>query len=202
MRSASYGLRHPASASCLGRHMRLAGRCPNNSSLFPPLAAVVVIAAHHQRKIYFIFAILENLWIFQNCFLTGGGATASGISRNSPLVKMRLERSAELVGAKPFHLLTQTALPLKSPTGAFIATLRKRGRSKREISNNYSADYAQSNAERIQIVLFTNKNSRPAGGRAGAEVPEIIQQTAEWRGSGHRCRAAGRRCFYRRSPGA
>ena len=36
-------------------------------------------------------------------------------------VKKRLERSAELVGAKPLHLLTQTALPLKSPTGAFIA---------------------------------------------------------------------------------
>ena len=31
-------------------------------------------------------------------------------------------KSAELVGAKPLHLLTQTALPLKSPTGAFIAT--------------------------------------------------------------------------------
>ena len=44
MRSAFYGLRHPASASCLGRHSRLAGRCPNNSSLFPPLAAVVVVA--------------------------------------------------------------------------------------------------------------------------------------------------------------
>ena len=38
----------------------------------------------------------------------------------TPPVKMRLERSAELVGAKPLHLLTQTALPLKSPTGAFI----------------------------------------------------------------------------------
>ena len=36
-------------------------------------------------------------------------------------IKMRLPRSAELVGAKPLHLLTQTALPLKSPTGAFIA---------------------------------------------------------------------------------
>ena len=31
-------------------------------------------------------------------------------------------KSAELVGAKPLHLLTQTALPLESPTGAFIAT--------------------------------------------------------------------------------
>ena len=39
----------------------------------------------------------------------------------TPPVKVRLERSAELVGAKPLHLLTQTALPLKSPTGAFIA---------------------------------------------------------------------------------
>ena len=45
MPSAPSGLRHPASASCLGRHARLAGRCPNNSSLFPPLAAVVVVAA-------------------------------------------------------------------------------------------------------------------------------------------------------------
>ena len=47
------GLRHPAFASCLGRHSRLAGRCPNNSSLFPPLAAVVVVASHVQRKEYF-----------------------------------------------------------------------------------------------------------------------------------------------------
>ena len=31
------------------------------------------------------------------------------------------EKPSELVGAKPLHLLTQTALPLKSPTGAFIA---------------------------------------------------------------------------------
>ena len=30
----------------------------------------------------------------------------------------------ELVGATPLHLLSQTALPLKSPTGAFIAALR------------------------------------------------------------------------------
>ena len=29
-----------------------------------------------------------------------------------------------LVGAAPLHLLSQTALPLKSPTGAFIAPLR------------------------------------------------------------------------------
>ena len=29
-----------------------------------------------------------------------------------------------LVGARPLHLLSQTVLPLKSPTGAFIAALR------------------------------------------------------------------------------
>ena len=34
------------------------------------------------------------------------------------------ETFVELVGARPLHLLSQTALPLKSPTGAFIAPLR------------------------------------------------------------------------------
>ena len=38
------GLRHPASASCLGRHSHPAGRCPNSSSLHPPQAAVVAVA--------------------------------------------------------------------------------------------------------------------------------------------------------------
>ena len=58
MRSASSGLRHPASASCLGRHSRLAGRCPNNSSLFPPLAAVVVVAAER----LFLFVVSKLLF--------------------------------------------------------------------------------------------------------------------------------------------
>ena len=35
------GLRHPASAAL---RLRLAGRGPNSSSLFPPLAAVVAVA--------------------------------------------------------------------------------------------------------------------------------------------------------------
>ena len=68
---------------------------------------------------------------FLNPLFTGGGVTVNCICNSNrhltiaaPSVKMRLERSAELVGAKPLHLLTQTALPLKSPTGAFIATLR------------------------------------------------------------------------------
>ena len=43
-RAGSDGLRPPASASCLGRHSHPAGRCPNSSSLYPPLAAVVAVA--------------------------------------------------------------------------------------------------------------------------------------------------------------
>ena len=34
------------------------------------------------------------------------------------------ETFVELVGARPLHLLSQTVLPLKSPTGAFIAPRR------------------------------------------------------------------------------
>ena len=34
------------------------------------------------------------------------------------------ETFVELVGVRPLHLLSQTVLPLKSPTGAFIAALR------------------------------------------------------------------------------
>ena len=60
----------------------------------------------------------------QQPLFTVYGRKAAAASVTIPPVKMRLERSAELVGAKPLHLLTQTALPLKSPTGAFIAALR------------------------------------------------------------------------------
>ena len=40
----SDGLRCPASTSCLERHSCPADRCPNSSSLYPPLAAVVAVA--------------------------------------------------------------------------------------------------------------------------------------------------------------
>ena len=74
MRSASSGLRHPASASCLGRHSRLAGRCPNNSSLFPPLAAVVVVAT---ERIVLNFGFQESLRTFLKPIFTGGVGTNS-----------------------------------------------------------------------------------------------------------------------------
>ena len=76
MRSASSGLRHPASASCLGRHSRLAGRCPNNSSLFPPLAAVVVVAA---ERIVLNFGFQESLRTFLKPIFTGGVVEGNGI---------------------------------------------------------------------------------------------------------------------------
>ena len=38
------GSRLPAAASCLGRHAHPAGRSPNSSSLFLPLAAVIAVA--------------------------------------------------------------------------------------------------------------------------------------------------------------
>ena len=58
------------------------------------------------------FSILENV-VFHRDFTSQTLA-----SFPSDLV------GVALVGATPLHLLSQTALPLKSPTGAFIAALR------------------------------------------------------------------------------
>ena len=58
------------------------------------------------------FSILENV-VFHRDF-----TSAMRLHFRSDLV------GVALVGATPLHLLSQTALPLKSPTGAFIAPLR------------------------------------------------------------------------------
>ena len=58
------------------------------------------------------FSILENV-VFHRDF-----TSAMRLHFRSDLV------GVALVGATPLHLLSQTALPLKSPTGAFIAALR------------------------------------------------------------------------------
>ena len=58
------------------------------------------------------FSILENS-VFLRDF-----TSAMRLHFRSDLV------GVALVGATPLHLLSQTALPLKSPTGAFIAALR------------------------------------------------------------------------------
>ena len=59
---------------------------------------------------------------------TSFGATGAPLHEQSlsTCFFLRLNNSKtflELVGARPLHLLSQTALPLKSPTGAFIAAL-------------------------------------------------------------------------------
>ena len=61
------------------------------------------------------FSILENVLSIRDF------TSAMRLHFRSDLV------GVALVGATPLHLLSQTVLPLKSPTGAFIAALRKRG---------------------------------------------------------------------------
>ena len=52
-----------------------------------------------------------------------------------------------LVGATPLHLLSQTALPLKSPTGAFIAPLR-------------CANASLPRGRRNRLIMQTTKNRK------------------------------------------
>ena len=52
-----------------------------------------------------------------------------------------------LVGATPLHLLSQTALPLKSPTGAFIAPLR-------------CANASLPHGRRNRLIMQTTKNRK------------------------------------------
>ena len=126
------GLRHPASASCLGRHSHPAGRCPNSSSLYPPLAAVVAVAnkgcspliiprqrskrknasRFAQRIFFFASPICRPLSRCATAPRRGAGAADTAVSVTTPPVKMRLERPA--------------------------------GRDKREYKNNFSTDYGQS----------------------------------------------------------
>ena len=55
------------------------------------------------------------------------------------------ETFVELVGARPLHLLSQTVLPLKSPTGAFIAsqtlTFRRKQIIRTHLLSETSSDY-------------------------------------------------------------
>ena len=57
------------------------------------------------------------------------------------------EGQRSLVGATPLHLLSQTALPLKSPTGAFIAPLR-------------CANASLPRGRRNRLIMQTTKNRK------------------------------------------
>jgi hypothetical protein len=87
-----------------------------------------------------------------------------------------LERSAELVGAKPLHLLTQTALPLKSPTGAFIAALRSANAKLKII---FPLNMASNDDDRRQrrkqggvVGAAASKTQVPPKARCGCWVPQ------------------------------
>ena len=97
MRAASSGLRHPASASCLGRHSHLAGRCPNNSSLFPPLAAVVVVAAE----------LLFKISRLERSALADGGALPRQALRSAPNAFSRVGSWRETAAAAPLSAKAQ-----------------------------------------------------------------------------------------------
>ena len=70
----------PSIRACLGRHLRLAGRCPNNSSLFPPLAAVVVVTLWaYSAENYFYFAFVALCGALQTLFSRRGVVTPNCI---------------------------------------------------------------------------------------------------------------------------
>ena len=105
---AANGLRHPASASCLGRHARLAGRCPNNSFLFPPLAAVVVIALGiFSGRIILNFGISERLRALRYPIFTGGAVRKNAAYHcDSSREKGTPERLRTLRGSEIINLLS------------------------------------------------------------------------------------------------
>ena len=105
---AANGLRHPASASCLGRHVRLAGRCPNNSSLFPPLAAVVVVALGiFSGRIILNFGISERLRALRYPIFTGGAVRKNAAYHcDSSREKGTPERPQTLRGSEIINLLS------------------------------------------------------------------------------------------------
>ena len=169
MPSAPSGLRHPASASCLGRHARLAGRCPNNSSLFPPLAAVVVVASHIQRKKYFKFRVCRALRSAPNAIFTGGVVAGNGsCCACSPggAVAQRLrgcksaepektvKRSSRRTGVNlQFFPVQPSALGLKGASSPFFVAPARRNRW------HFSGSLLVSK-ENIPALIFPHRTAR------------------------------------------
>ena len=110
-------------------------------SILPPIHPTKSIAALRGRYFSLWETYLENFISRPNVILTFRQRRCTNRGRNFVRSKrrstytssgtlylfLRLNNSetfVELVGARPLHLLSQTVLPLKSPTGAFIAALR------------------------------------------------------------------------------
>ena len=132
------GLRHPASASCLGRHSHPAGRCPNSSSLYPPLAAVVAVAnkgllaldnpkaevetkkCQPLRSTHFFFFRFSDLQAPQSLRNSSPqGATNANIKIIFPLIMARAHAVAISNSVTPAqttrHILWRLHLPLQNP---------------------------------------------------------------------------------------
>ena len=119
MAAASYGLRHPASASCLGRHLRLAGRCPNNSSLFPPLAAVVVVAlcASSAERIF----IISQFW--KICGFSRIAFSREGSWRKTAAAALAPPGGAVAQRLRGYKWRSEKSVKAIAPTGAALAFL-------------------------------------------------------------------------------
>ena len=99
-----------------------------------------MIPLHEQRPFTYFCVLTIRKQLSEACFeRSGRGQEPSRGHKFSILENVVLHRDftsqtlasfpsdlvgVALVGATPLHLLSQTALPLKSPTGAFIAALR------------------------------------------------------------------------------
>ncbi len=114
------GLRHPASASCLGRHLRLAGRCPNNSSLFPPLAAVVVVAlcTYSAERIFIISRLSRSAERSKRIF-TGGIGNELPQSKPTGFDSSLREGAFGMAALFPAEAQSLRAYPL--PLGGAVA---------------------------------------------------------------------------------
>ena len=88
------GSRHPASASCLGRYLRLAGRCPNNSSLFLP-HELLLLRKHRFSR--FSFSPWRTLSVISLCSMPAPPkGELFGVCRSA---LMKLPPSGELANA-------------------------------------------------------------------------------------------------------
>ena len=115
----SSGLRHPASASCLGRHSRLAGRSPNSSSLFPPQAAVVAVAPKGRANAYSRFSAC-SVQPLRHCLRNATSPSRGGLGIRFSFAKSpAAPKPASAAKFSPHQSAAQTASPPGKPLRNF-----------------------------------------------------------------------------------
>ena len=102
------GSRLPAAASCLGRHAHPAGRSPNSSSLFLPLAAVVAVAVRIHPCVPFVRQIKQKLQYPVRIleFLVGAGGFEPPKLKAADLQSVPIGHS----GTRPYSFLQPCGL--------------------------------------------------------------------------------------------